>query len=364
MFDSTAFIEKEKRELEAIRQNFNEEDLAYLLFSGYFINSQKTAMEKIAAFVNALSTYKNFKNYLIEFYFLKTEKLRLTACYGITLNQNVKYIGISADSQGLLASMLGKQGWKEEDEPALKDKKRAKLLAELKIKKSIYFPINATGVLAISKQTFSDFTADEKIFVHHFIKMNLQPSLALALENETNIERAITDQMTALYNHTFFKIRLKEEATNIQRETGRPLSLVMIDIDYFKNYNDLNGHPKGDIVIKAIAKTLKKQTRTSDVVARYGGEEFAILMPNTHLADATSKAESIRRAVLDLKFENEKSQPNKKITISLGVANIPMNALTPDSLLERADKALYFSKENGKNKVTIYSTNIEAIKRN
>lgn len=356
MFDATPFIDKAKRELESLKQAFSCEDLAFIIFSGYYINSQKTVMEKIIAAVNSLSNHKNFKNYLIEFYFMKNEKPRLVALYGTSLKQNLKYLGQSADSQSLLASVLGKQGWKEEDEPAKKDKKRSKLLTELKIRKSIYFPINPSGILAISKQDKADFPADEKLFIHNFIKINLQPSLALAMENETNIDRAIRDSMTLLYNHTFFKMRLKEEAMEFQRENLRPLSLIMIDIDFFKNYNDKNGHPKGDIVIRGIADVLKKNTRTADIVARYGGEEFAILMPNTHLADAVAKAEAIRMAVEKTPFENEKIQPNKKITISVGVANMPMHALTPDSLLERADKALYQSKETGKNKISIYSS--------
>ncbi|MCL4419798.1 GGDEF domain-containing protein [Patescibacteria group bacterium] len=255
----------------------------------------------------------------------------------------------------MLASAMGKQGWEEEINPAEKDAKRSEFLKELKIKKSIYYPVNTLGVLAVSLPEKVELAKKEKLFIHDFLKINLQPSLVMAIENESNIERATRDQMTGLYNHAYFKIRLKEEASLALRDKTRSLSLIMIDIDFFKHYNDTNGHPKGDAVIKRIAEIMRSSTRSSDIAARYGGEEFAILMPNAQLTDAALKADKIRSEVEKTAFENESVQPNKRITISVGLASMPAHAISAESLLDSADKALYYSKNNGKNRVTVYT---------
>ena len=164
--------------------------------------------------------------------------------------------------------------------------------------------------------------------------------------------------MTGLFNHTYFKIKLDEEANLFERKIAKSISLIMIDIDSFKHYNDANGHPAGDVVIKKIADILKTNTRKTDIAARYGGEEFVILLPNTPIIDAITKAEDLRRHVETTHFENEEKQPSGKITISVGVANMPWHCSKPEELLSFADKALYYSKNSGKNKVTEYSQRI------
>ena len=133
---------------------------------------------------------------------------------------------------------------------------------------------------------------------------------------------------------------------NIDREIenakrgGNSICLIMLDIDYFKHYNDKNGHPKGDKVLFNVAKILKENTRKGDIVARYGGEEFAIILPNANSSGGYNKAEQIRKAIADFKFDREEFQPGGNLTISLGLADFPLNAIEPNELLEKADKAL------------------------
>jgi diguanylate cyclase (GGDEF)-like protein len=165
---------------------------------------------------------------------------------------------------------------------------------------------------------------------------------------------ATQDGLTGLKNHRAFKERLYEEASRAFRY-GQPLSLLLIDIDSFKSYNDSFGHPAGDEVLKQVAPLLEQCQRNSDFVARYGGEEFVVLLPNTTGEDALPLAERLREVIAAAPF------PNRAMTISGGVATL--TAATPhtdatlirreaDDLLAQADDALYASKRAGRNRVT------------
>jgi len=127
----------------------------------------------------------------------------------------------------------------------------------------------------------------------------------------------------------------------------------MLDIDYFKNYNDINGHLRGNILLRAIAQILKNNARGVDILSRYGGEEFVIILPETDLADAQAVAEKIRKAVEDTPFEGEDKQPDGKITISGGVSVYRQN-ISEDQFISRADEALYKAKNLGRNRICVY----------
>lgn len=140
---------------------------------------------------------------------------------------------------------------------------------------------------------------------------------------------------------------------------GRPLSLLMIDIDWFKHYNDFHGHPKGDEVLKRISKLFKSSLRITDKIYRYGGEEFAILLPETNKEQAIIVAERLQNLILKESFYGERdSQPNKKITISIGIATYPVDASTIQDFIKCADEALYASKRNGRNRITVYNKEV------
>ncbi len=173
--------------------------------------------------------------------------------------------------------------------------------------------------------------------------------LGAAVKNAKLYEQAITDGMTRLYLHRYFKQRLFDEVKRAER-FKRPLALVMIDIDHFKKFNDNYGHQLGDEVLKKVASIVRKSIRTHDLPARYGGEEFAVVLPETDLTGATTLAERIRRTI-----EAEHIEHNAqiiKITASFGVAVYPEHANQPDALIKSADMALYQSKEHGRNRVS------------
>lgn len=174
----------------------------------------------------------------------------------------------------------------------------------------------------------------------------------LAEANRRLAQLAITDGLTELYNHRHFHERLAKEVERSNR-TGLPLSLLMIDVDHFKHYNDLNGHPAGDSVLRRVAQLLSEGRRLNDAVARYGGEEFAVLLVDTPRDAAGRLAEQLRLRVADEDFPNGAAQPLGRLTISVGVACFPDDAATSDALVAAADDALYRAKRHGRNRVEL-----------
>jgi len=163
---------------------------------------------------------------------------------------------------------------------------------------------------------------------------------------------AVTDGLTGLYNYRFFKEQLKHELNRALRH-NLSISLIMMDIDFFKFYNDTNGHPAGDKVLKKIAKVITQNLRKIDIAARYGGEEFVVILPETNLESAKFVSEKIRLLVESEKIEFEEKQPNGCLTISLGLAIFPQDTKNGDDLISVADQRLYKAKRKGKN-VVVY----------
>ena len=178
--------------------------------------------------------------------------------------------------------------------------------------------------------------------------------IGMTLENARLFEEtktlAITDGMTVLYNHRYFLERINEEFERTKRYK-RSLSLIMIDVDHFKKYNDTHGHPKGDGILKGVAKILKDTVRKSDTAARYGGEEFVIILPETGVEEASLVAEKLRMEVETHDFPGGETQPLGRITISQGVASCKEELKSFDELIKNADNALYRAKEEGRNRV-------------
>jgi diguanylate cyclase (GGDEF)-like protein/PAS domain S-box-containing protein len=158
------------------------------------------------------------------------------------------------------------------------------------------------------------------------------------------------DDLTGIYNHRFFIEQLTLEVER-QKRLDIPLSLLMIDIDYFKNYNDMNGHLAGDQALKAIAKLIQQGVRQTDIVARYGGEEFSAILINAGREKALEIAERVRKNVADTQFPYEKAQPNKDVTVSVGVATFSPSISTVTDLIREADHALYRAKKRGRNRI-------------
>lgn len=186
--------------------------------------------------------------------------------------------------------------------------------------------------------------------------------MGLAIENSRLFEETVylsnTDWLTKLWNYGKFHQSLSSELERTKK-VDSSLSLVMVDVDNFKNYNDTLGHMKGDEALKSIAGVLQSKSRKCDVVARYGGEEFAIVMPSTSKENARLFAERLRSEVEKIFAEEGAIEPNKRLTISCGVATYPEDADTKSDLISRSDIALYEAKRSGKNRTCIYSRAME-----
>ncbi len=159
---------------------------------------------------------------------------------------------------------------------------------------------------------------------------------------------AITDRLTGLYNYAYFIDELKKEQFRADRN-GSHFSLIIYDLDFFKQVNDTYGHEKGNILLQGVATILKTNARRMDTVARYGGEEFVILMPDSDGAEH-EVAERVRRKVEEAEFSGIADRP-LKITISGGVCTYPQHALSIYDLLDKADRGLYTAKNTGRNRV-------------
>lgn len=158
---------------------------------------------------------------------------------------------------------------------------------------------------------------------------------------------SVTDDLTGLLNKRYLRERLTEETKRSNRY-GFPMSLMMIDVDDFKSYNDAFGHPEGDKALQIVAHGLKETLRGADVAARYGGEEFSILLPQTTSEEAHTIAERIRQKIEATHF------PNRKVTVSIGIASCSHIVCTPPEIIKAADQALYEAKRRGRNNVQIY----------
>jgi diguanylate cyclase (GGDEF)-like protein len=203
------------------------------------------------------------------------------------------------------------------------------------------------GIIVLGERiSGEDFREDEKEYL-----MNIASLAGIAIQNAYLYEMATTDMMTKLKIHHFFQtslVDLRERA--IQHHV--PLSIIMMDIDHFKNFNDTYGHTCGDLVLINVARIVMQNIRPTDVAARYGGEEFAVILYNTGIAEAEIVAERIRKQVERTAIESDNGFLS--VTISLGVTEFkPDIDVDNKSIIERADKALYMSKHAGRNKVTV-----------
>ncbi|KPK98413.1 MAG: hypothetical protein AMK75_06995 [Planctomycetes bacterium SM23_65] len=168
-------------------------------------------------------------------------------------------------------------------------------------------------------------------------------------------ELSRTDGLTQLYNHKFFHQLLATEIARSRRYGGE-VSLLMVDVDYFKAYNDHNGHPMGDAALQKVAWILSETSRDVDSVARYGGEEFAIIAPQTPKRGAVELAHRLCKKIEAADFERSEVMPHGNFTISVGVATYPQDSSDKSELIERADQALYQAKTAGRNRVVAYGS--------
>jgi len=189
---------------------------------------------------------------------------------------------------------------------------------------------------------------------------SLASQIAMTIAHANHVNKAYveaaTDGLTNLYNYRHFQNILTEEFKRAVRYK-RPLSLLLIDIDHFKQYNDKNGHLYGDNALKIVASLIRQFCRETDCVFRYGGEEFIVLLPETLILQAYIIAERIRKAISEYPFNTANTQPNVALTVSIGIAGYPENADSELELIAAADAALYSAKGSTRNLSCLYNSN-------
>jgi diguanylate cyclase (GGDEF)-like protein len=183
-------------------------------------------------------------------------------------------------------------------------------------------------------------------------------AVANARLHEQTVELSITDPLTGVPNRRHLFTTLEAEINRANR-FGTQLSLLMIDIDHFKKLNDSAGHSAGDDVLREVCALMRRMVRRVDTLARFGGEEFVVVLPQVTRAEALEVAEKLRRAVEEAPTTHREVQPEGKVTISVGVANLPIDATEQARLVDCADAALYASKRDGRNRCTAYAQGME-----
>jgi len=167
---------------------------------------------------------------------------------------------------------------------------------------------------------------------------------------------SITDGLTKVYNHRYFHELLDRELQRARRNSSA-FALLFADVDNFKLYNDVNGHLAGDEVLRELATIILNTTRRTDFVARYGGEEFAVILPDTVNEGGLRVALQIMQAIHTKKWMYADVLPCKTITLSIGMALYPKDALLKEELITKADEAMYHAKKTGKNKICYFDMN-------
>jgi len=212
---------------------------------------------------------------------------------------------------------------------------------------------NVGDMAVLATSTSGDYVSLLSPEILETLQSHVQSALANAYKYDAIRRQVVTDHLTRLYNRRFFMKRAGEEIARSLRHQA-PLSVLMIDIDHFKDFNDTYGHATGDRVLQTVAQAIRDALRTTDTCARHGGEEFAVLLPSTPGENAFFVAERVRRTLSGTRYTGLGLPADVNITISVGVATCPRDATDLDELMELADKALYAAKAGGRDQVVLH----------
>ncbi|MCL2043748.1 MAG: GGDEF domain-containing protein [Treponema sp.] len=213
-------------------------------------------------------------------------------------------------------------------------------------------PFGLYGLILVGRKMLDvEYDGHELAFLQ-----KLMPFVSQAIKNNLHYEHSLRDGKTGLYNHGFFMTRMKEEVIRTKRSSNVS-SVIVIDVDKFKNFNDDYGHLAGDQVLETLAQVIRQYVRVDDIPSRFGGEEFTVLLPQTETSTAWMIAERLRTSVEEMQVPWEVPLP--QVTISLGVYSFDKNCeLDTTGILRRADEALYISKAKGRNCTTIWKPDL------
>jgi diguanylate cyclase (GGDEF)-like protein len=270
-----------------------------------------------------------------------------------TLAESRRGLILTGAAAALMIAILNFVGARELLRPILLLSEGAKRVAAGDLE--IYLPVRGNDEIAELTRSFNEMTQrirEGRASVEAARDELAQANAGLVDANRTLETLAITDGLTGLFNRRHLQETLDTEIRRAE-QLGRVLSLLLIDIDHFKQYNDRFGHPEGDAALRRVAAQVVKGIRSSDMAFRYGGEELAVLLPSCPKPQAAEVAEKLRNAI--------RANPQKSgrfggpLTVSIGVATFPGDARTPAALMERVDAALYAAKAQGRDRVTVSS---------
>lgn len=263
----------------------------------------------------------------------------------VTISQNgpiLKWLSLNNQvlTQDIICQLPDFENLSNEDKKALRD-------AEIEVLCPIKSKNQLVAILALSKKYRRGHYSRDDID----LLMTLSNEAAVAIENaelyEKAKQRANIDELSGLFNHSCFHQRLNEEIARSTR-FGKVFSLIILDVDKFKVFNDVSGHLIGDDVLRYIGKHIQSSVRDSDICFRYGGDEFAIILPETSIEGGLIVGERIR-----LGIENQNDWPGIPLTVSIGIASWPTDGVIKNDLIHSADAALYHSKQTGKNRSNV-----------
>ena len=276
--------------------------------------------------------------------------------YGFDISRDVQY-SINVDHPFI--NFLDKSDSGHTPDEIRQNIETDKIVQDLfSLKPSFFVPLKAKNrmigflLLGEKMERSHEFTDYEKNIIE-----NIASLAAIAINNSQLLEMSTTDIMTHLkLKHYFFTLLMERLDTINSSDSKDSLSILMLDIDFFKKVNDTYGHAAGDIVLEEVARIIKSCTRNVDTAARYGGEEFVVMFNNTTPSAAMTIAERIRKLVEDkvILYDGQ----NIEVTISIGVSSYNFDNESAKSIVERADNALYESKRNGRNRVTLSEKNL------
>ncbi len=330
-------------------------DLSILYRVSQMISSTIVSEELYNILIDVVVKTLGFQEFALLILDEESKQLGVKAAYGFKDNQKVKELSF------VLGEGISGQVAKNKESIYIKDTSKDPAYLHYKGEKMeegsfLSLPVmshqKVLGVMNFSRPGLDSFsTMDIRLLT------SLASQVAVSIENARlyakTKELSVTDELTHLYNRRHFFTMLQMEWKRARRFT-RNISLLMVDVDHFKQYNDTHGHLQGDRVLEEIAALLAENVREVDTVARYGGEEFAIILTHTSCEEAVEVAQKICQVVSGHVFGNGKHSSEEQVTVSIGVANFPEDTVNMEELIDHADMALYEAKNFGRNRVVRY----------